>query len=260
MMMDDNNSILDAATAGCKDGSSMMSDYLGGFMSSLHNALDPSAIITPQAVREFGRDESLRQPRRGSQFHQQASSSSSHKTPRSDPPQVRVNPFAPARKPKFQFAKHLPDATFGTVTTYRPQEQARDTKKSGNKKATDMEPEKDNDEASLTLLPNASSLTMEMMTDDDRQQTEDAAPHDSETPRTPATDSMDGRSHDDSMAAASVNPYDGLLKMAAKNTRLMEQMRDEVNQLRVQNAMLINDLAMVSFDSYSSDVMDMAAA
>ena len=221
-------------------------------MTSLHNALDPSAIISPHAVREFGQTRlATHEPPLQQQFT---------KTPQRDaPPQARLNPLL-TKKPKYQFSKQ--SRSFMDVTTFHPQEaKVSRTVPAEPPAAVFMDNDDYEDEPITTeedlldILPNTSTLTMDF-TDDERL-TERPASDDIRTPaaeKRMEEDILYGEQSKDGM-----NPYDGLLRVATKNTLILEKMRDEISQLRVQNAMLINDLNMVSFDSYSNDGADLEA-
>ena len=259
--MTDDNSILDAPV-GCKD-SLNVSEVIESTMMWIQNTFDPSAIISPNAIREFGQTQHHATP--GPPPQQEFT-----KTPRRDAPSaVRANPLLmQQKKPKFQFSK--PSRSFMDMTTFRPQEVAVPRTVAAEPPAAsftdnDYEGDKEDDEPITTeeelldILPNTSTLTMDF-TDDERQmepvETE-TAPDDTRTPaaeKRMEEDILYGEQLHDGM-----NPYDGLLRVAAKNILIMEKMRDEICQLRVQNAMLINDLNMVSFDSYSNDGADLEA-
>jgi hypothetical protein len=264
--MNDDNSILESSE-GEQISSNVVTDYLESLMTSIHQALDPSAIITPRAVREFGEQGEQESP--ASLYETRMTSL--QQTPRRDPPQARMNPFL-TKKPKFQFTKQARSSTekstFMDVTTFRPQERTASTPAAASstngeyyEHEEQIDIETDEDERPDILL-NTSSLTMEMMDDEHRAETTEefdlAADEEARAPAAAKHKEEEEMLYDGRLNSR-MNPYDNLLLLATKNTLMMEKMRDEINQLRVQNAMLLNDMNMIGYDSYSMDGAEMDA-
>lgn len=112
------------------------------------------------------------------------------------------------------------------------------------------------EDSPTTLLTSTSSLTMDLMADEENRQPNGNS--ETEPVLNDAAEEMRTESEPigeevvrtgNHVGESQVNPYENLIQLATKSTLMMEKLRDEVNMLRIQNATLLNDLSMVSFDS-----------
>ncbi|GKY96559.1 hypothetical protein MPSEU_000615500 [Mayamaea pseudoterrestris] len=253
--MTDDHSFLDDY-AGGKTPSSI-TDYYGNIMNSTHDVLDPSAIITPHQLPAASSSSSV------------SSSRMSQQTPRRYPPQKRSNQFT-SKKSKFQFTKQsrstMKIPTFMDVTSFRSQERhsMTDSAPAARSFAVD-EKEEENKQILFTNEYDKEVEPMNFTNDSSVDMTtNDVRPSSSrefvDMAESQNTAGPDGADYDSAYKnTSSMNPFDGLLRLAVNKTLIMEMMRDEVTKHRVQNAMLLNDLNMVSSDSYSNDGCNMEA-
>jgi hypothetical protein len=225
--MNDDNSILETSDPTQNLGPESLTNYLGSLVSSINQALDPTATLTKQAAREFQKE----------QLSQQHSV---------------------AHKGHFSLRSRQSASSFSSGMRAQPQPTDSFT--------TDGEYTMTDEEPSVTL--NASFATNDF-TDDGHEMMEmdppgaryadqleynkatRVHPREASTPEhqsTAATLRHDNKaSDDDTNIDNGANMYDDLMRMAAQNMHIMETMRNQVNQLRVENALLLNDMHMITF-------------
>jgi hypothetical protein len=250
-MTTDDNSILDHSAPNREEAPSMVATYLGNLMSSIHEALDPSAILTDDAVQAFQQDEP-QQPRRRPSLQSQGLQGSRRYMTQGGPSasaskrlsQRSFQPTPRSRRPS-------PEMTCIDLTNYEQHYTHADV----TTKYTDNDYDGDNEDPSLT--PNASLDDRRSYDDDDEPRTSAAGSR--------FQDGMISTAAEQHSNSSSSSRYEHLVQLAVKNTLLMEKMRDQVNQLRVENALLLNDMNMVSYydnshGSYATDGMMMETA
>lgn len=205
-------------------------EFLQGIAASLHESLDPSAIIGEEAVETFRKETTTvtttptpppNTSRDTPRDDTTTTSSSGNQANKS----VHFEPKTQSKEPS-----GIKQPTRSKLVTPRPENHHSLLTNSNNKRSHDHHSSSDKD---------------------NKQEVEDTREDPSTTPRLLNTMSSSDDTHTSInmlMRGSMGGPYDELLERSAKRISLMRKLRNDLEHMRVENAILMDELAMAGSD------------